>query len=101
MDLAIDELRALVTLARARGDAFGLVVFPFRFQFADAELDAPQRRLQQFAATAGIPFLDTLPVLRKYPVEDVLLDHDHFTPLGHIVAAEALLEWLDRESLLP
>jgi lysophospholipase L1-like esterase len=101
MDLAIDELRTLVTLARARGDAFGLIVFPFRFQFTDEGLDAPQRRLRRFAAAAGVPFLDTLPVLKEYPVEDVLLDHDHFTPLGHVVAAEAILEWLDRESLIP
>jgi lysophospholipase L1-like esterase len=99
--LTLDELRDLAALARARGDAFGLVVFPFRFQFAAEGLDAPQRVLREFAREEGIPFLDTLPTLRRYPVEDVLLDHDHLTPLGHTVVAEALVDWLDRESLLP
>jgi lysophospholipase L1-like esterase len=101
MDLAFAELRALVALARARGHALGLLVFPFRFQFLVENLDAPQRRLRRFAEEESIPFLDTLPLLRKYPVADVLQDHDHFTPLGHVVVAEALLDWLDRESLLP
>jgi lysophospholipase L1-like esterase len=101
MELAVGELRALVALARARGHAFGLVVFPFRFQFLVEGLDAPQRRLRRFAEEEGVPFLDTLPLLRKYPAADVLQDHDHFTPLGHVVVAEALLDWLDRESLLP
>ncbi len=101
MDLAVAELRALLEVAHSRGDAFGLVVFPFRFQFSQEGLDAPQRRLRQFAAAAEIPFLDTLPLLKKYPVEEVLLDHDHFTPLGHRVVAEALRDWLDRESLIP
>jgi lysophospholipase L1-like esterase len=100
MDLAVNELGALVALTRERGDELGLVVFPFRFQFADSDLGAPQRRLQQFAANEGIPFLDTLPVLNQYPVDEMLLDHDHLTPLGHAIVAKALLDWLDRESLL-
>lgn len=101
MGLATGELRALAALARARGHAFGLVVFPFRFQFLVEDLDAPQRRLRRFAEEEGVPFLDTFPVLREYPVDDVLQDHDHLTPLGHAVVAEALLDWLERESLLP
>jgi lysophospholipase L1-like esterase len=101
IELTLEELRDLAALARARGDAFALVVFPFRFQFAAEDLDAPQRVLREFAREEKIPFLDTLPILRQYPVEDVLLDHDHLTALGHTVVAEALVDWLERKSLLP
>jgi lysophospholipase L1-like esterase len=100
MDLVAADLRELSGLAGARGDAFGLVLFPFRFQFLGDNLDAPQAYLRAFAAGNGIPVLDTLPILRRYPPDDVLMDHDHFTARGHRIVAEAVVEWIQRESLL-
>jgi lysophospholipase L1-like esterase len=101
MDQTIDELRSLAGLVRARGEEFGVVVFPFRFQLLEEGLEAPQRRLRGFAEAEGVAFLDTLPLLSGYPAGEVLLDHDHFTSVGHALVAEALSEWIDRESLLP
>jgi lysophospholipase L1-like esterase len=104
MQLAQAELERLHRLAAARGDVLGLVLFPFRFQFAasgERELDAPQRRLRGFAEERGLPVLDTLPALRQHAVDDVLMDADHLTALGHRVSAEAIADWLEREALLP
>ncbi|MBT40877.1 MAG: hypothetical protein CL938_20305 [Deltaproteobacteria bacterium] len=75
MDLTRAELTKLADLVRARGQRFGLVIFPFDFQFAEPGLDGPQQLLREWGREAGVPVLDTLPILREYPVKMVLLDH--------------------------
>lgn len=101
MELTLGELKQLVELTRRRGARFGLIVFPFDFQFRERDLDTPQRRLERFAREMDVPFLDTLPLLRPHGLRTVLLDHDHLTPEGHRIVAEALAEWLEREELIP
>ncbi len=101
MESTLAELGRIEALARERGERFGLVLFPFRFQLEDPRLDAPQRRLMEFAAARGIPVLDTAEPLRTHGADAVLMDADHFTPLGHRVVAEALAGWLEAEGLLP
>lgn len=100
MDVTVGELRELLEMARSDGARFGLVVFPFRFQFRSEGLDAPQRRLERFAMENQVPFLDTLPMLRKYGPDRVLLDADHLTPFGHGLVADALELWLRETSLI-
>ncbi len=63
--------------------------------------DAPQRRLERFAAEQDIPMLDLLPLFQRYRPKDVLLDHDHPTVFGHSLVAGSVANWLARESLLP
>ena len=101
MDLTIEEFRRLAYLARERGDGFGIVLFPFRFQLRGQNLDAPQRRITEFAAENGIAVFDMLPVLGSYDIADVLMDHGHLTAHGHRIAARAIAGWLEDESLLP
>jgi lysophospholipase L1-like esterase len=100
MELVENDLLALADLVRERGARVGLVLFPFRFQLEGKDLDAPQARLRRFAATNDVPVLDTIPVLRKHEPEDVLMDHDHFTALGHRVVGQAIADWIQRERLL-
>ena len=100
MELAMQELARLRDLAAERGDAFGLILFPFRFQLGADGLDAPQVALARFAAAQGIPVFDTLPVLRPHPPARVLMDHDHFTADGHRIVARAVAAWLEATSLL-
>jgi len=76
-----------------------LVAFPYTFQFSDpANLSAPQRVLESFAAARGIEFLDLLPIYvqamarRGEKSEVYFLDQDHPTPRGHLVAAEAITQ---------
>jgi lysophospholipase L1-like esterase len=100
MDLTMDELLQLATLARERGERFGIVLFPFRFQLEAPDLDAPQRQLVAFAAQHRIPILDMMPLLRPLPPDRVFMDVDHFTPEGHAVVAREVAAWIDREGLL-
>lgn len=100
MQLVEDDLLALAALAREHGARIGLVLFPFRFQLEDAQLDAPQARLRTFGARNDVPVLDTIPVLRRHEPDDVLMDQDHFTALGHRVVGQAVAEWVRRERLL-
>ncbi len=101
MDLTLKEFTRIAALARQRDEGFGMILFPFRFQFSDPSLHTPQRELVEFAAEDSIPILDTLPELRRYEPDKVLMDHDHFTKFGHRVVAESIAKWLEHEGLLP
>ncbi len=101
MERTAAELGRIAALARERGDAFGLVLFPFRFQVRLDDRDVPQRRLIEFARERGIPVLDTLLPLKRHPHGELFLDYDHFTPFGHEVVTEPIADWLEREGLLP
>ena len=92
MALVEHDLQALALLVRERGARFGLVLFPFRFQLEGEDLDAPQARLRSFAARNGLPVLDTTPILRQQEPQEVLMDHDHFTALGHRLVGQAIAD---------
>ena len=90
-----------VDLCRAHRMAVVLLVTPVEFQLYDPSRTYAQRRLAEFAAANGIPYVDLLTVLRERardasPPDQVLwrtyfLDHDHLTPAGHQLTAAALL----------
>jgi hypothetical protein len=69
------------------------------------DLEAPNRRLGQFLAAEQIPYLDLLPVFRRAaPQADtprLHFQHDqHWTEAGHRLAAEAIYQFLQNESLV-
>ena len=87
---------------------FRSVVFPYAFQVSVARgADDPQRRLLEFARGLGVPTLDLLPVLRAraqadgFPPADYFLDDDHPSPMGSLVVADRLAEFIVAERLLP
>ena len=59
------------------------------------------------ACANDVPALDLLPLFANYIKEhdlmprDLFLDALHLTPLGSRVAAEAIVEFLAREKMLP
>lgn len=89
--LFFDEVRALRSEVTADGASFQVVVFPFRFQL---EPNAPpplvQKRMQDFATSEKIQFLDFLTEIKSEPATEIFLDYDHFTAAGH----ERLARWL-------
>jgi hypothetical protein len=99
----LDRLRAL---CGARGIRLGLVVFPFAFQLSESATDDPQRRLMAYARSHDVAALDLLPVLRAHvrddhlAASDVFLDEDHPSPLGSLIVADALAEFVVAERLL-
>ena len=68
-------------------------------QQLNLELDSPNRRLGQFLESAGIPYLDLLPVFRAAAAQPgaprLHFRHDqHWTEAGHRLAAESIYEFL-------
>lgn len=92
--LFFEEVRALRAAVTADGATFHIVVFPFRFQVEPpAPSPSVQRRLADFAAAQGIPFLDLLPALEKFDAPaGLFLDYDHFNQIGHRQIAAWLLK---------
>jgi lysophospholipase L1-like esterase len=102
------DLDRLATLCRTQHIRLGLVVFPYAFQVSAARgADDPQRRLLELARVLGVPALDLLPVLRARAQADgtspadYFLDDDHPSPLGNLVVADRLAEFIATERLLP
>ena len=66
------------------------------------DLEAPNRRLNEFLTEASIPYLDLLPVFRAVAAEPdaprLHFRHDqHWTEAGHRLAAETIHDFLLRE----
>lgn len=65
-----------------------------------ADRDRPQARMMELIASAGLPGLDLLPLLRDVPAAVYFPLDGHFNALGHEVTAEALGAWLaDQETV--
>jgi hypothetical protein len=76
-----------------------------RFHLApeQVDLDRPRRELTDQARRLGLDIIDLLPALSARPDRaNLTYLHDlHFTPLGHAVVAEVLVDALDRLNALP
>lgn len=107
--------RTIEEMARASeesGAAFIVVAFPTALQFNGANHpDVPQTVLGERAAASGIPLIDLLPWYREECATtpnscdgfENRLSADvwmHPTPLGHSIAAEAIVSELERLRLL-
>lgn len=68
---------------------------------AEWDADAPSARLASICAERRLRCLDLLPALRGAQGDPYLPSGGHLSPLGHRIAADALLEWLSRERLIP
>ncbi len=102
-----EELRSTFDFCRERGIPVALVVFPWRFQFADVSGQAgPQKVVRQYAEGNGIPVLDLLPILAermkqqgKKP-EDYFLDSNHLSRFGNQIASEVIGSFIEKQGLL-
>ncbi|HBH02512.1 MAG: hypothetical protein A2X36_05675 [Elusimicrobia bacterium GWA2_69_24] len=112
-------IRQLRDEVRAAGARFAVMIFPMEGQVyperftpfwrqyyagRDYDLDRPNRALARFLAREEIPALDLLPALRARAAQgeaDLYRPGDiHWTPKGHAIAGEALVEFLARQGLL-
>jgi lysophospholipase L1-like esterase len=106
-EATLGDVERLAALCRARHLRLCLLVFPYDFQVSAASgADDPQRRLLEAAARLNVPALDLLPVLRARAqadgatAADYFLDQDHPSPLGSLVVADRLAEFIAAEKLL-
>jgi lysophospholipase L1-like esterase len=97
VDLGLEQLARLAAQTGAR-----VVVAPFPVSFqvdADYLEDTPQRRLEGSVRKHGFGFFDVLPVLREHRQEALFYDQCHLAPRGNVLVAEALADFLARETL--
>lgn len=87
---AEQELAELVALCKEHDLGFLLAVAPFVTQLDGGETaDAPQRRLEKFAAEQGIAYVDLWPELDTHAqrigkkLSDFYIDRSHFTEAGN------------------
>ena len=96
----LPELARLVALCRGRKIPVLLVAYPYTIQLERAGLDAPQRRLEAFAAEQGIEFLDLTPYFRAGldvaggDLDRLFLDALHLTPEGCTLAGGVIAQVL-------
>jgi lysophospholipase L1-like esterase len=76
------------------GAQLALVVFPIRYQLADAYPFSPQAEFARYCAREGLGYLDALPALRQARAEPPFIDPWHLSPRGHEAAAAALEDFL-------
>jgi hypothetical protein len=116
-ETAYHTLDALEELVAAGGARLFLFYIPADWQLSDAAMaewarfygvdpatldrHRPQRMLERWASRTGTPFLDLLPSFEGRSREEMYFLHDlHWTPEGHRVATEAVLDSLRRAGLL-
>ena len=118
-DLAREAMARLAADVAGRGARLALVQVPARFQLDDAEfqrmhaevarfgfelgIDGASERFGAALAPLGLPTVDLLHAFRASPQPSRMFFERtvHLTPEGHRVAADALIEFIDRHSLLP
>jgi lysophospholipase L1-like esterase len=90
--------------AASIGASFALLAFPFEAQVESGTGDSLQRELVALGDARGWKTVDLLPAFRAAAArsaEPLFLDAWHPSAAGHRVAAEAILDALRREGLLP
>lgn len=118
-DLARDAMARLGAEVSRRGARLALVQVPARFQLDQAEfqrmqvevgrfgyqleIDGASERFASAYAPLGLPMVDLLEAFRasRHPSRMFFERTVHLTAEGHQVAADALMRFIDRQSLLP
>jgi hypothetical protein len=100
-----DEVRATAANLGAR---LALVLIPIRMQLSSespAAGDAPQRRILEWGRSRDIPVIDLLPEFRDWTRQGkapLYLERDgHWTPEGHVLAAQVTARQVLRRGQLP
>ncbi len=103
-----DALADMAQLCRAKGIAMAVVAVPYEPQLSDAALQQgeshslfPQRQLAAACATLSLPLLDLVTAFRATSSDGLYTDRIHLSPVGHAVAARALLPFARAAGLLP
>ncbi len=98
-------VRVLSAAARQKGHAFAVFLFPIHIQVKGTVEDFyPQQNFSAMCEYLKLECLDLVPALRadwQAHRTELYFDHCHLTTRGNSVVADALVEWLDEEHLVP
>jgi lysophospholipase L1-like esterase len=99
------EMRVFALAADEAGHRFGVFLFPVHFQVkGTVDGSYPQEQFLAMCGTLDLACLDLLPALRadwSSGEPRQFYDHCHLTPHGNGVVADAVVEWLDDQALVP
>lgn len=100
--VTLQNVREIFDYCHERRTPALLVIFPFAMQLASPDsLSSPQQTLTAYADTHGIASLDVLPALHAYmteagaTAEDIFIDEDHLTVLGHRIVADVIAKRIE------
>ena len=99
-------LRRMHAAARERNARLAVMCFP-EYKSRDAEQLDPARdrcrfqRVAEWAAEAGVPYLDLVSAEAPYRIRDISMDNIHRSPYGHEVDAVAIFDWLVDGHVVP
>jgi len=96
------NLSLLAREVRARGGRFAVVTFPWMQLLLTREAVDPMHEvLARFWREQGVPHLDLLPLYRDLPAAELVVNarDTHPNARAHAIAADAILEFLERDVL--
>jgi len=101
------------TLAKANNIQHLVVIIPLRHQVneeewalitqaydlnpSEFELERPQRIILSMLESEGIDAIDLLPILRNEQENTYYAKDPHFSPLGHVVTAQAIFQFIEEQ----
>jgi lysophospholipase L1-like esterase len=98
--LSRDILAELKKDVETRGATLFVVTVPSKKQFLKNYSYAPyQQHWQTICHDLGIPFLDLATAIQPYGTRAYYRIDNHWNPLGHRIAAKAILEFLNTKEL--
>lgn len=99
---------AFAEVAKQNDSKFAAFIFPVAMQvYANADILStyPQQEFTSIFTKLNVPHMDLLPILRssasKMTKEQMFYDHCHYRDAGNRLVADAVAEWLIKDSLVP
>jgi lysophospholipase L1-like esterase len=99
---------AFSEVVKQNNSKFAAFIFPVAMQvYANADILStyPQQEFANIFAKLQVPHMDLLPTLRSYSStmtkEQMFYDHCHYRDAGNRLVADAVAEWLIKDSLVP
>jgi hypothetical protein len=100
----LEALRQLNQTVEAAQGRLLIAMTPLRRELADGPRDyevVARRRLQDFTAAQGIPYLDFLPQFQATDYDSLYFDHIHLNAQGNDWVGQALAQWIAEHGLIP
>ena len=103
-----EQLVSIKDQMKGIGGEVRVLMVPFGPQFSKELLDEnrdyvlkPQTKMAEICGKNGVPLIDVFPIMEKNDGESLFYDLVHMTSKGHRIVADAVLEHLTENQLVP
>lgn len=105
MQVSIDYFNKFLLLSKKYNFKLVIACFPVDVQLYSEgankyDILEPQKKISEFCLRNDIHFLSVLDTLMPYKNEKIMIDHCHYTDLGHKYIALSIYEFLRHNNLL-